>query len=213
MSFFMEFLSGVVTDDGSPGGLSLPFVGEHRFGCTIGGTFRGRFGVPGAERATLRFAMVTAVPAIHLVRHAKAGKRSEHPDDILRPLDDRGREQADRIAERLASRPVERLLSSPATRCVQTLEPLATRVRQSIEIVDDLWEGQAAQPVVSLIHRIASAGGGAVLSSHGDIIPDVLGSLAASGVPLMGDGCAKGSIWELRIEGGRIVEGAYLGRA
>lgn len=205
----------VVTDDGSPEGLSWLYDEPPRSGCNVpeDPSESVRFAGVDVGGATLPCAMVSAVPAIHLVRHAKAGKRSERSDDILRPLDERGVEQAQRIAERLTSRPVERLLSSPATRCVQTLEPLATQLGQSIEIVDELWEGQAAQPVVSLLHRIASAGGGAVLSSHGDIIPAVLEVLAASGIPLMGDGCAKGSIWELRVEGGRIVEGAYLGRA
>ncbi len=40
-------------------------------------------------------------------------------------LDERGREQADKVVERLASLPIAEILTSPMTRCRQTVAPLA----------------------------------------------------------------------------------------
>jgi probable phosphomutase (TIGR03848 family) len=40
-------------------------------------------------------------------------------------LDERGREQADKVVERLASLPIAEIVTSPLTRCRQTVAPLA----------------------------------------------------------------------------------------
>ncbi len=59
-----------------------------------------------------------------LIRHASAGDRDDWVgDDRLRPLDGRGRNQASRLPELLRDYEIARVLSSPAVRCVQTVEP------------------------------------------------------------------------------------------
>ena len=59
-----------------------------------------------------------------LLRHAWAGDSSKWKgDDRHRPLDERGRNQAERLVEKLADQEIERILSSPYDRCVQTVEP------------------------------------------------------------------------------------------
>jgi broad specificity phosphatase PhoE len=61
-----------------------------------------------------------------VVRHAEAGiKGSWDGPDLRRPLSAEGRDQAEGLVVRLDDYPVERILSSPATRCLQTVEPLA----------------------------------------------------------------------------------------
>lgn len=61
-----------------------------------------------------------------LLRHAWAGDSSKWKgDDDVRPLDKRGREQAKELVEELAPFTIDRIVSSPAVRCVQTVEPLA----------------------------------------------------------------------------------------
>jgi 8-oxo-(d)GTP phosphatase len=149
---------------------------------------------------------------IHLVRHASAGARGSGAADLDRQLDDEGLEQALRLVDALADSGIERILTSPAVRCRQTVEPLAAKLGIEIEMVPDLVEGRRAAPVVAMINRLVSAGSSAVLSSHGDMIPLVLEALAGGGVPLAGDKCQKGSIWELRTADGHILEGRYLGR-
>lgn len=149
---------------------------------------------------------------IHLVRHASAGARGSGSADLERPLDEEGHEQARRLVEALADSGIERILTSPALRCRQTVEPLAAKLGIEIEMVPDLVEGRRAGPIVAMINRLVAAESSAVLSSHGDMIPLVLEALSATGVPLAGDKCQKGSIWELRTADGHIVEGRYLGR-
>ncbi|MGE0221552.1 histidine phosphatase family protein, partial [Mycolicibacterium sp.] len=51
--------------------------------------------------------------------HTLAG-RSEGVD-----LDDRGREQADALVERIGSLPIRAIVRSPLLRCRRTVEPLA----------------------------------------------------------------------------------------
>ena len=67
---------------------------------------------------------------VMLVRHPRAvSKREWAGPDLLRPLDDVGERQAMGLVDTLADTPIRRLVSSPALRCVQTLEPLASRRR------------------------------------------------------------------------------------
>ena len=57
-----------------------------------------------------------------LVRHASAGDRTTwEGDDRERPLDDRGRRDADELVEQLASFHVQAILTSPYRRCVETV--------------------------------------------------------------------------------------------
>jgi len=61
-----------------------------------------------------------------LVRHAKAGHRKDWDgDDRARPLSRAGITQARKLVPVLSPSAPTRLLSSPYTRCVQSLEPLA----------------------------------------------------------------------------------------
>ena len=77
-----------------------------------------------------------------VIRHARAGDRDDwRGDDRERPLDKRGRRQADALVEELEGYPISRILSSPYDRCVQTVEPLATRRGLAIEQRDELGEG------------------------------------------------------------------------
>ena len=58
-------------------------------------------------------------------------------------LDDRGRAQAERLAERFAPVKLTAIYSSPLERCVQTVEPLAAAQRLSVLPTPDLIEMDA----------------------------------------------------------------------
>jgi probable phosphoglycerate mutase len=84
-----------------------------------------------------------------LVRHGatehSAAKRFSGRNDL--PLDERGREQASRLAQRPFG-PVDAVVSSPLRRAVQTAEAIAAPLGRPVETVDDLveadfgvWEG------------------------------------------------------------------------
>jgi len=55
-------------------------------------------------------------------------------------LDERGREQADKVVERLSSLPIAEIVTSPLTRCRQTVAPLAAARGLEPVVEDDLAE-------------------------------------------------------------------------
>jgi len=144
---------------------------------------------------------------IWLVRHAAAGHRGDHPGaDELRPLNEKGWRQAHGLVDLLGGEPVERVLSSPATRCWQTVGPLAEHLGREVEHEPRLWEGADLRPALDLLEEVEHA----VLCSHGDLIPDVVNHLIDTGMEALGRDCKKGSTWVLERDGTRFVRGTYL---
>ena len=91
-----------------------------------------------------------------VIRHARAGERSEwQGDDRKRPLDEKGRRQADALVTELAPFPITRILSSPYDRCVQTVEPLAAARGLEIELRDELGEERQSSEGVALVRSLA----------------------------------------------------------
>ena len=146
---------------------------------------------------------------LYLVRHADAGHRSEWPGkDVDRPLSPKGQRQANGLRDLLADSDATRLLSSPYTRCVQSLEPLGKRLHLPVEPDERLAEGAGAKALV-LAHELADTD--AVLCSHGDVIPDVLEGLLQEGLKLRDElRWQKASTWVLTWDGGRPAKGRYL---
>jgi 8-oxo-dGTP diphosphatase len=149
---------------------------------------------------------VSNADVIYLVRHAKAGERRIwEGDDTARPLSKLGWKQSEAIAKRLALKGASSLYSSPYVRCTQTLEPLAARLGLEIQSDDRLLEGAAFEPVLELLGEVTT---GAVLCSHGDIIPETIQALARRGMEVQTPpDWRKGSIWVLRRKGDRITKG------
>ena len=141
--------------------------------------------------------------AVYLVRHAKAASRRDWiGDDRDRPITEPGTAQAAALAERLGRVRPARLVSSPFVRCIQTLEPLAARIGLAVETEDALGEGAELAQVVKILMSVPDR---AVLCSHGDVIPDVIGTLERRGMVIEGEpNWRKGSVWVLeRDESGR----------
>ena len=68
---------------------------------------------------------------LYLVRHAHAGNKAKwNGSDVARPLSAQGHKEALGLIEQLRAHPMGRVLSSPAERCLQTVQPLAGRHRQ-----------------------------------------------------------------------------------
>ena len=75
-------------------------------------------------------------PVILLVRHASAGDRYRWwGDDVDRPLDDRGRVQAESLAEAYGDSPLAAILTSRAVRCQQTVAPLTQRTDADLVVL------------------------------------------------------------------------------
>lgn len=134
---------------------------------------------------------------LYLVRHAKAGSRSEWREaDELRPLSKAGFRQAEALGRRLAKRNVGTLLSSPFLRCVETLEPLAHLTRQRVVTDDRLAEGSDVGGVLELLASLPEE---SVLCSHGDVIPEVMSALQRRGCEFTSAAdWRKATVWVLR---------------
>ena len=145
---------------------------------------------------------------LFLIRHAHAGDRTAGTRDKFRPLSPKGRRRAEELAAILADQGVTRVLSSPATRCWQTVAPLAKACGVEVEEVDELWEGSSLDEVFALFDRLDVPV--AAACSHGDIIPEVIDSLHRSGVAVTGRGCEKGSIWVLDHDGRQWTAASYV---
>ncbi|MDP9429948.1 MAG: NUDIX hydrolase [Actinomycetota bacterium] len=158
-------------------------------------------------------------PSLLLVRHAKAGSRSDWDGpDQLRPLDGKGRRQAERLAQVLPFfAPVE-LLTAERTRCRETLEPLAQRIGCDIHPLPQLGEEEfAADPQAALaaVERLLAPRerpGVTVVCSQGGAIPSVLAALGVRFAGAPGGAwppAAKGSTWVLAGRPGALAADYY----
>ncbi|HST17781.1 MAG TPA: phosphoglycerate mutase family protein [Gaiellaceae bacterium] len=149
---------------------------------------------------------------IYLVRHAKAGHRERWTEpDELRPLTKSGWRQAEALVGLFDEQPFARLLSSPYVRCVQTFEPLAKARSLTIENADELAEGAPRAASVDLLLRSAADGTTVALSTHGDIIENVLDELSRREVPLDGPvALEKGSTWIIDVADGAFAGARYV---
>lgn len=83
--------------------------------------------------------MFDELPILVLVPHVDAGDRNKWTgDQDLRPLTDLGRDQAAALAPAIGH--VDAVVSSPARRCAETVEPLALASGVKIEFDDGLRE-------------------------------------------------------------------------
>jgi len=149
---------------------------------------------------------MSSADVIYLVRHAKAGERRLWDgDDEARPLSKHGWKQSEAIAKRLAAKGATSLYASPYIRCMQTLEPLAERLGVTVQPDRRLYEGEPFEPVLELLGEVDP---GAVLCSHGDIVPDVIQALVRRGMEVQSPpDWRKGTIWVLKRKGDRITKG------
>jgi len=154
---------------------------------------------------------VPLMPTLLLVRHARAGSRSDWdgPDD-LRPLDEKGLAQAQRLAEVLPVFAPTAILSARRTRCEETVAPLAERLGLDVQPLDELGEEEfnadpaAGMAVLERLLEPRSTPGVTVVCSQGGAIPAALlnlgvhweGSSKAAAVRLFPP-AAKGSVWSL----------------
>jgi 8-oxo-dGTP diphosphatase len=147
---------------------------------------------------------------VYLLRHARAGvKRRSGSSDLGRSLDKTGREQASALALELRRVPITRIITSDHRRCVQTLKPLAASLRLKPETDRRMSVDAGPEEALDLLRELG--GEGAAISSHGEVIGALLGSLAAEGVDLVGPmEWRKGSMWVLELRRGKVRSGRYL---
>jgi 8-oxo-dGTP diphosphatase len=147
---------------------------------------------------------------IVLVRHAKAGKRSEwRGDDHKRPLDEGGRAQAERLVPFLSAFRPDRIVSAEPVRCLQTVAPFAQR--RGIEVCDDPVFGDDAyvespSTTETALLALAKPGLVTVVCSQGDTIPGLIDRFARG---VHTSDTKKGAAWVLSIVDGNVVSADY----
>ena len=123
---------------------------------------------------------------ILLIRHASAGDRDDWDgDDRLRPLDERGVRQAEELVGLLSGYGLDRIVSSPALRCVQTVEPLAQARGVDIEVKSELSEERQESDGPEFVRSLE---GSVAVSCHGGLDSAVCGESLKKGEVFVLDG-------------------------
>lgn len=159
-----------------------------------------------------------ATSQVLYVRHGRAHQRRNWAgDDNLRPLDKKGRRQAEMLVPMLAAWRPERLYSAVPDRCQTTLAPLADELGLDIAVDlnfgDDAW---AADPEAAkaAFMDVVNLGGVSAICSQGDTIPPMIEWLSDTGRLPLGDVQAKkGSVWVLSFTDGELTGADYLASA
>jgi 8-oxo-(d)GTP phosphatase len=157
----------------------------------------------GVVRAFLDLPGITSVVA--LVRHARAGKRSQWtgPDEE-RPLDERGGHDAVALCRLLALFRPTAVVSATPLRCQQTVRPLGLPVRVEPVFNDEAPGGVATAALLDLARRDEVT----VVCSQGQLIPQVLAEL--TGRDSLSLPTPKGSGWVLAFSGERLATHDFL---
>ena len=151
-----------------------------------------------------------AVGTFYVVRHAKAGSRRHWTgDDRLRPLSQKGFKQAETLVSIFDPFRVTAIFSSPYLRCVQTVEPLARAKGAAVKQSPSLAEGHGLAGAMQLMGDPALDG--VVLSTHGDIVWELVEDLVKRHVVKPGGGgYEKGATWVVDVEAGAPVHARFI---
>lgn len=149
------------------------------------------------------------------VRHAKAhDRRTWSGDDNLRPLDKKGRRQAEMLVPMLLPFRPDTVHSALPDRCQHTAAPLADELGVTLDVNelfgDEAWLASQARAQAHF-EELTRAGGVHVVVAQGLIIPDMIAALSAKGrLPLEDFPAKKGSTWVLSFNNGELTGADYL---
>ena len=128
-------------------------------------------------------APVETFPII-LQRHGKAERRSGlYADDLARPLAPAGRQQAIALSQLLSTFGAEALVSSPAVRCVSTVQPYAELNGVPLKTDSALTEisyVHAPRAIVAWLRELADQRTGAIVCTHGPLLDELISAVLYS---------------------------------
>ena len=145
-----------------------------------------------------------------LVRGGSATPREDWPHaDDTRPLTERGTHAARSLLALGTVFDVQQVFSSPASRCVDTVAPLARSQARTVQVFDHLSDGDP-RGALDLVDR--ARGTGTVLCTHEDVINGVLDRLAARDRTTLETRSSgrRGSVWALTGDQHRYTAAYYL---
>lgn len=151
-----------------------------------------------------------------VVRHGTAGRKARFKgNDAERPLDKRGRAQAEALVPQLLAFGASDVYAADRVRCHQTVQPLAQElgvtVHNEITLTEEAYaknRKRGRQRVLS----IAEQDGTPVICTQGKVIPDLIDWWCGrDGVRPDRSRNHKGSTWVLSLSGGRLVAADHIG--
>jgi len=153
-----------------------------------------------------------------IVRHGTAGRKSRFSgDDTKRPLDKRGRAQAEALVPQLLAFGASDVHAADRLRCHQTVEPLAEELGVTVHNEPNLTEESYAKNPKRGRRRvlhIAEQEGTPVICTQGKVIPDLIAWWCErDGVRPDKSRNRKGSTWVLSLSAGRLVAADHIGDA
>jgi 8-oxo-dGTP diphosphatase len=159
------------------------------------------------RRVIADFAAVPLPDAmVLLVRHAKAGKRSEWiGPDSERPLEPAGVEQAARLVDMLVPFAPDRIVSAEPLRCRQTIQPLAERLGLDVQVdaaFGDVAYVQNPAGSEDALLALGKPGSVTVVCSQGTTIPGLIEWLSRG---TRDPSTKKGAFWALSVVDGTVV--------
>jgi 8-oxo-(d)GTP phosphatase len=156
--------------------------------------------------------------SVLIVRHGTAGSKSRFSgDDKIRPLDKKGRAQAEALVAQLATFGPTDVYSADRVRCHQTVEPLAEELGVTINNEPTLTEEAYADNPKRGRRRalqIAESHRTPVICTQGKVIPDLIAWWCErDGVRPDKSRNRKGSTWVLSLANGRLIAADHIGTA
>jgi 8-oxo-(d)GTP phosphatase len=153
-----------------------------------------------------------------IVRHGTAGSKSRFSgDDKMRPLDKKGRAQAEALVAQLVTFGPTDVYSADRVRCHQTVEPLAEELGVTINNEPALTEEAYADNPKRARRRaleIADSHRTPVICTQGKVIPDLIAWWCErDGVRPDKSRNRKGSTWVLSLADGRLIAADHIGSA
>jgi len=168
------------------------------------------------RKMVTRFAKMPAdTQSILIVRHGSAGRKARYTgDDRNRPLDAKGRAQAESLVPQLLAFGASSVYAADRVRCAQTVEPLAREMDVTISLEPALTEeAYAADPKAARrrVLEIAALGGTPVICTQGRVIPYLIDWWCArDDVRPDRSRNRKGSTWILSLAAGRLIAADHL---
>ena len=142
---------------------------------------------------------------LYIVRHALAVPRRKWDGlDDDRPLTQTGRTQTKQLLKWSHHIEAARVLTSPTTRCIDTVRRVASAFDVTLELTEAL-RLEHEDEAIELARALVESSTDAVICTHGEIIKPIMRALhpRTRGGDL--DDCAKGSVWALRPEKSALI--------
>ena len=156
--------------------------------------------------------------SVLIVRHGTAGSKSRFSgDDKLRPLDKKGRAQAEALVAQLSTFGPNDIYSADRVRCHQTVEPLAEELGVTINnepsLTEEAYADNPKRGRRRILH-IAESHRTPVICTQGKVIPDLIAWWCErDGVRPDKSRNRKGSTWVLSLADGRLIAADHIGSA